>query len=78
MGRVEKVREMATTAQMRKIGESYYFTIHGNRDHEVIFNSGGKWLCDCEWSSIKGGECSHISAARMALKKVLDERTGKK
>lgn len=64
MKKMEKAQKLAENAEVRKIGSSYYFTIHSKKDREVILKNG-KWNCDCEWFSIKGTTCSHILAARI-------------
>ncbi len=56
-----------------KIGSSLYFKVFSNKEHEVIFKlRDKKWLCDCEYFSIKGKECSHIKACKLWLLKFPD------
>jgi hypothetical protein len=66
---MEKAKKLAKTAEIEKIGSSYYFKIHSNEDREVIYRNG-KWGCDCEWFSVKGTTCSHILAARLKLNEI--------
>jgi uncharacterized Zn finger protein len=47
-----------------------HFSVQGESDkHSVIFDrSKASWSCDCRFNSMKGKECSHIYACRLAMK----------
>ncbi len=54
-----------------RIGSSLYFLVFSSRTHEVIFRiPTGRWLCDCEFFSVTGKECSHILAAKLLAEKL--------
>ena len=47
-----------------------HFSVEGETEtHSVIFDKEKeKWSCDCRWSSLKEGICSHIYAAMLKRK----------
>jgi len=53
------------------IGSSLYFSVKSKeREHKVIFRiPTRKWLCDCEYFSIKAKDCSHIIACKLWLRR---------
>jgi len=48
-----------------------HFKVQGETEiHSVIFDKmKNEWECDCPYSTLKQGYCSHIEAARLLLKK---------
>lgn len=47
-----------------------HFRVVGETDtHSVIFDKEkDSWFCDCKWSSLKKGICSHVYAAKLKEK----------
>ena len=66
-----KARELVRNQKVRcegLIGSSVYFKVQTDSLHDVIFKiPGRKWLCDCEYYTRKGKDCSHILACKMFL-----------
>lgn len=49
-----------------------HFAVKGETgDHSVIFDKTKKaWSCDCQFSTMKGRECSHIHACKLIMSKM--------
>jgi len=70
LDKFRKARRLVSAVDFRgKTGSSLYFYVRsGRREHEVIYRiPTGKWLCDCEYFSIKARDCSHILACKFWL-----------
>ncbi len=58
------LREGAVTLD-REAGGSVYFAAGG---HDIIYRlAQKKWMCDCEFFSVKTKYCSHILAVHLFL-----------
>lgn len=53
----------------RHAGGSAYFAVKGSREaHDIIYRLDRKrWMCDCEFFSLKTKYCSHILAVHLFL-----------
>lgn len=61
-GKVKKEIETEKRIHFKVIGET--------ETHSVIFEKEkGKWECDCAYSTLKEGICSHIVASKSLMKK---------
>ena len=72
LDKFRKARRLLASVEFRgRVGSSLYFYVRsGDRVHEVIYRiPTKKWLCDCEYFSIKARDCSHILACKMWLKR---------
>lgn len=53
----------------REAGGSVYFAV-GNHHHDIIYRlAQKKWMCDCEFFSVKTKYCSHILAVHLFLER---------
>ncbi len=72
LDKFRKARQLVDGVEFRgKVGSSLYFNVFSSgRVHEVIYRiPTNRWLCDCEYFSIKGRDCSHIIACKFWLKR---------
>lgn len=70
---VEKARRLVKSGKVRKDLETerrIHFIVKGETDvHYVTFDKEKReWSCDCQFFTLKEGECSHIIASKMLLK----------
>ena len=73
MNKFVKAKELADSGKVvfeGLVGSSLYFKVISTSEHQVIFRiTTNRWLCNCEYFSIKSRDCSHILACKYWLLK---------
>ena len=79
--RVLKAIKLFETGRVTKdsmAGDSLYFTVRSNENHEVIYRiRQNQFLCDCRHFALKNSHCSHILAVRLLMENAVHNQSKK-